>query len=427
MGEKVVVMKILVILGNYMPNSHANGICTDQVIRNLQKRGHEVHVLCYGNSINECKPEVLNDVYIHRIRRFQKYKMPSEYGRSFMSRFLPICKKWMVRLKLLLFLPVYPLNSLVLVSSFYRKANSLHKLEYYDALIAVCNPLEAVVSGALLKKKNRNIKSVMYVLDTLTCNPKKSFLSGWLNWSGWLWEKRLYKVYDLIINMNSYLDNYNNKRYDRFRNKIRFSDIPLLMDEWKPEVKKPTKKSSYKWLYTGKLDMHSRNPEYLCKLFLLDKTLNKHEIHFYSYGNCENMILRYSAKSSGRIHQHGYVSRDKIIEELNEADILVSIGNKDSKMVPSKIFEYISTGKKIIHFYQNENDSCLVYLKKYKNALLINEKEETSKNIQKIKHFIDRPSMVIANKDIDILYEANKPSYTANIIEELLISNSTRG
>ena len=155
-------MKILVILGNYMPNLHAKW----NIYRSSHSQFAETwswsYLLCYGNSINECKPEVLNDVYIHRIRRFQKYKMPSEYGRSFMSRFLPICKKWMVRLKLLLFLPVYPLNSLVLVSRFYRKANSLHKLEDYDALIAVCNPLEAVVSGALLKKKNRNIKSVMY-------------------------------------------------------------------------------------------------------------------------------------------------------------------------------------------------------------------------------------------------------------------------
>ena len=58
----------------------------------------------------------------------------------------------------------------------------------------------------------------------------------------------------------------------------------------------------------------------------------------------------------------GRVSHTVAIQYMSEADFLLNIGNSISSMVPSKIFEYISTGKPIISIYSNINDSSQYFI-----------------------------------------------------------------
>ena len=55
---------------------------------------------------------------------------------------------------------------------------------------------------------------------------------------------------------------------------------------------------------------------------------------------------------SKNIHFLGKKRKEDIIRIYQEADILVNIGNSIDNQMPSKIFEYISTGKPILNFYK---------------------------------------------------------------------------
>ena len=69
--------------------------------------------------------------------------------------------------------------------------------------------------------------------------------------------------------------------------------------------------------------------------------------------------------------------------------LLISIGNTDSPMIPSKLFVYMSSCKPIIHFYYNNKDSCLPYLEKYPYSLLLNMNDSMDTNLNKTKLFIN--------------------------------------
>ena len=69
----------------------------------------------------------------------------------------------------------------------------------------------------------------------------------------------------------------------------------------------------------------------------------------------------------------GSLAGEALEKEYAGADILVNIGNAVDNQMPSKIFEYISTGKPIINIYKSKDCPTLKYLEKYPAALNIFE------------------------------------------------------
>ena len=70
---------------------------------------------------------------------------------------------------------------------------------------------------------------------------------------------------------------------------------------------------------------------------------------------------------SGTIEALNAVS--SYIEEIPKKYIVLMIGNLCANQVPSKVFEYIATGKPILNFYSIENDTSLIYLNRYPAVL----------------------------------------------------------
>lgn len=69
---------------------------------------------------------------------------------------------------------------------------------------------------------------------------------------------------------------------------------------------------------------------------------------------------------------------EALAREYAEADVLVNIGNSIGNQMPSKIFEYISTGKPIINIYKSPECPTLQYLGKYPAALNLYEADITA-------------------------------------------------
>ena len=76
-------------------------------------------------------------------------------------------------------------------------------------------------------------------------------------------------------------------------------------------------------------------------------------------------------------------------------NILLSIGNKNVTQIPSKTFEYISTGKAILHIAENSSDPTIKLLDKYPAKMIVIKNEfydigEIEKFIRK-NQFTDIP------------------------------------
>ena len=54
----------------------------------------------------------------------------------------------------------------------------------------------------------------------------------------------------------------------------------------------------------------------------------------------------------------------------NEADVLVNLGNRMANQMPSKVYEYLGSGKPILHLAANREDPVLPLLARYPLALV---------------------------------------------------------
>ena len=103
---------------------------------------------------------------------------------------------------------------------------------------------------------------------------------------------------------------------------------------------------------------------------------------------------------------------DKI---LNEANIIINIGNEIANQIPSKVFEYISLGKPIVNFFSIQNDTSKKVLKNYPLVLNI-YKEYTIEDVKRFEFFCQK------NRNIILPFnDATKNYKTANEIAKEFI------
>jgi len=408
-------MKIVFLTDAYHLSENANGACARQIAIEMKNRGHDIHVICWRIP-GEGASQQIDGISVHRIysgfiytgfariRHIKNAKLAKIYF------FLCLILRG---ISAIVHLPVFPVSSFLRANRYYRAIRKLHKKEKIDIIIANNAPIESVL-GMVKAKKKYGIKSVMYTLDPLTNRPPPSRLSHkFAENQGHKWEKKIYRVIDLVLNLKSYSKHFEQKSYREYREKMRLIDIPLYVPG-SIMVKSDYFDAGFvHMVYAGALTA-LRNPEYLCQMLQPQK---KCILHFYTRGGYEKLLESYNKKTNGAIICHGYVGHDELQKIYHGADILVSIGNRESEFLPSKIFAYMATGKKIIHLYTGDADSSLPYLRQYPHALLIDERGDYAENIRRVGEFIVLPP----SGDIDMehlkdVFIMNTPEYTADLI-----------
>lgn len=164
-------------------------------------------------------------------------------------------------------------------------------------------------------------------------------------------------------------------------------------------------------VYVGGLNRAYRNPKLILEAFkrIEDEKRKGYTYRFYGYGNLDDFLYQFE-KELPSFKYGGSVSSLEANDLLSKAGFVLTIGNKNSALVPSKIFDCISTGNPIIHFYYHESDPYLDYLKDYPYAIC--QKIEDI-NVDELVEFID--SHIGLKVDYDII-ESNYKIFTPEYV-----------
>jgi hypothetical protein len=141
------------------------------------------------------------------------------------------------------------------------------------------------------------------------------------------------------------------------------------------------------------------------------KNIKGIKLHFYGPNNIIVPDFDFVVK-------HGMVSHEESLKAQENAAMLLSMGNKESAFIPSKIIEYISTGKKIIHFCFNEYDSAFHYYSKYENCLFININNSLNERLSEIKNFIYANKKCLTYSQLREIFPECEAQYTFNEIAD---------
>lgn len=278
------------------------------------------------------------------------------------------------------------------VSQFTEFVANEIKLNPVDAVIAVGAPFDDFRVGVVLKKRFPKLQLILLQFDLYTHNPETmaaTTSNEILLQNRLAQEKNWLTMADAVLVVEEMIGTMLTSELSFYKDKIVPFSLPGFLKQSVHPNQTDSSNQSINLIYTGAFYQDIRNPQKTLEILhrLVQKD-HRIKIHLYSRG-CDDIVEKYIKIIPDNLIYHGYQSRLKVSAAINVSDFLINIGNTTSNQVPSKILEYISTGKPIIHFYSIESDSCIAYLEGYPYALCLNEREDLNDLTQRLLEFVD--------------------------------------
>ncbi|MCQ2415601.1 MAG: hypothetical protein MJ063_06125 [Lachnospiraceae bacterium] len=277
-----------------------------------------------------------------------------------------------------------------------------------DAIVAIVFPSELI---SIIPAANVVCKKMVVQLDPYINNALLSSIPR---------EKKVRKEKDLLdsIEVLFTTDLIINEldQIDRFSAKVVPIEFPEIDDEIKTRNIKFTpllqREADCVYLaYTGSLYKDLRNPIHLVNLL---KELPQN-YKLVLAGINTGMMREFDECIKDRIIDLGYISQDDVVRVLNDVDILICFNNAVSNQVPSKLFEYIETGKPFINLCQLKDCPSLPYVAGYENSINVYTESIDAK---KVKSFIESHiGKIVPREDIIKKYYKNTIGYVEKQIE----------
>src|SRR5665648_695196 len=175
-------------------------------------------------------------------------------------------------------------------------------------------------------------------------------------------------------------------------------------------------------VYTGALLIGYVTPDYMLSLLSIVRLQIEFTMHLYIGGNCEKTIAKYQEIMPANIVNHGYVDKETALNALTETNILINIAEIKGVQISSKIFEYMSTGKPIVHFYTASEDVNVKILKDYPLCLCLKQDQQLlQENAEKFIRFCrDNKDKTLNFTEIEKVYFYATPKFNAVKMLEII-------
>ena len=415
---------IVFIVERYYPNYSAVGVCANNIIEELTSKYKVIVIAKRDLNLKDFIEH--NQHYIltystkdNDVRNYTDSKIKSTRGNK---RNLFVFLKNIVRG--LGYVKAILKNKNINNQDIKAMYNKLIKIEgNIDAIVPTCLPIESIIAS--IDYKNNISVSTQIIpllfdkfsenatLHRTERNKTKKFSRHLMD------EKTIIEQCDKLIYVDSW-EKHIDRYFSEYKNKFTRIEHPLIKKISTSNYSRYEPKK-INIAYTGALYRKLRSPLKVLEVFEnLITNDNRIVVHFYITGDCDSIILEYSSKYPNNIMYYGKVKSDVAKSAIVNADILLSIGNTDITQLPSKIFEYISTGNPIIHFYSNKEDPSIEILNRYKNALCVNNNDRDKDIGANLIEMFNKKDTKVDFDEIENIYKDATPKYTADIIMNLI-------
>ena len=179
--------------------------------------------------------------------------------------------------------------------------------------------------------------------------------------------------------------------------------------------------------FFGSMYREIRDPRPAIALF--NEVAKDPEITVTFAGHLEDLPEEELFPKESNIRYLGVLKGDDLAKNYAETDVLINIGNSVDNQMPSKIFEYISTGKPIINIYKSPECPTLKYLARYPLALNLPEedlKADLPEKAAEVRIFIKtNQANHVPAEDIQKAFEANTFESFAAAIAKWIVERKT--
>lgn len=399
-------MRFLFLLYDFYPNFGANSLIINNLAEAFIEKGHEVHLLPLNSYPASSKEELWKQLQIHRITQtFDKKQL------------LCFVRKGQLAEALKLFFALLKEKHnkkeyLALNWSYYSSKLFAAIIETYDidAVINVCYPFESCLPVLhYLKKKPKNFIWAIYMQDPFATNyyylyryPMRDLLE---------FQAKAFQQADKVIVTSPIMKEFKTVNTGIQAEKLQILNFPKIERAYRTITEEDIIFDSryINCVYVGRLNKDTRNPRYLFQLF---EALKRDSIRLHILGEEQDNWSEYISDTSKSIFFYGTKSKEVSMNAELNANVLVNMGNSVSNQMPSKLLEYISTGKPIVNLYKIDNCPTLEIVEKYPVYLNIFENEtDFDRSLRRLRYFC------IKYRNFNIKYQFIKKIFYSSTVE----------
>jgi glycosyltransferase involved in cell wall biosynthesis len=386
-------MKILIICNSYSPNSDPRALRWTALSEEWAKRGIAVHVIT-GKPVGQAGQEIRNGVYVHRLgngifsglRRWStvpssivtardKENQTPHPARVHTPNALSAALRKILRLiHDLTWKQVYwPDSTCLWILPAARYAIRLGRQHAVDALVTVSHPFSGHVVGLIAQHRLPRLTWLADSGDPFAFS-KESATNNF-----WLWKRLNFWVERKLINAVDAFSVTTQETAELYKQYFPEGVNKLVVI---PPLNQLSILDARAWaegrpegceivlLFVGVFYKNIRPPEPLLDLFeklicnskILKKSIKLHVIG--PTGMVADVLHQYPDLQD-KIVLLGKMPHTKAVKVMFSADCLVNVGNSTHYQLPSKLIEYMATGKPILNISSISNDSSSQVLQNY--------------------------------------------------------------
>lgn len=402
--------KILIVTRCFYPHGDATSGVVGNLAIALKSKGCDVSVLAFTSYKEDERRDSWHDIKVKNIYVAESRLMgqiKNELKEAPISTILIAGKKSLIKLFGKLH-PTYKKLSInpVLSISYNKYIERTLNEEHYDICLITMMPHEAVWSMMNLSSR-KSVNTPFGILQYDTFWNQEELPEKYKD-DRFRFEQSIAEQ-SLFVMTTPQIYSINTERDENLKIKLISSEFPAVVE--KIADKRKGSDGKIHCVFLGRLYEKVRPPEKVVKIIA---GLDFSEIIFDFYGMGQELIEQSPdyEEAKNKICLHGSVGNEEAEEVRALSDVLINIDNTNMSQVPSKIFEYISTGKPIINFYFNDGSPILEYLKKYPICINVNVNTET--DYESIILFLNKTKNKVISFDvIKHMYIQNTPEYVA--------------
>lgn len=311
-------------------------------------------------------------------------------------------------------------NTVVIPDMYYGWAKKAAKYgeniiekEKIDAIFSMHEPPSSHLCAYYIKKKYKDIPWITYWSDPWLKDStrEKSFILKKIIEKNM--EQNIVNSADKFIfvtedNRNEYLKDY--KKLDKENTFIlnRGFDSKLYEELYKQDTPKLINKNKINIIYTGEIFSKLRDIRPFIKAIEMIKEENYSKykkLNILFFGNIDDVEGRKKLEKMEVVNVSPRIPFNEALKYMLNGDVLILFGNKNSKQIPAKIYDYFGAKGRIFVIYGDENDPIKKIVKDNKKCICSYNSSEEIKH--KIYNMIDMYDDKSLRCDVDYNYEWN--------------------
>ena len=265
----------------------------------------------------------------------------------------------------------------------------------YDLIISVSLPFSSHVAAYIINK-DKNKKWIMDIGDPFSLKTNAFENNRYLYKSlNYYFENKFYKKAHQVVFTHQESADEHKIFFNMPENKVTIgSPISTFSQElFQKSVSFNYEAKPITIGYFGVLTKGVRSPSQVLKFFQQTDFV----LHWYTNSDSKEMIKQ-NKIDFNRNKLFDMVTRNEALEKMvTSLHCLLSIGNLNPTQLPSKIIEYISTGKPVLHFVEIKDDPVLEIAKEFSNLIVIDK----NSNITEVEQQLNNVFINIEKFDIN--------------------------